>query len=335
MARKEFRVGVVGYGGAFNMGKRHLDTITQNAGFVAAAVCDPDASRLKVAEKDFPGIKTFTNVTALLKENAVDLAIIITPHDSHAKLVLQFLQAGVHAVCEKPLAIKDTDALEMLQVAKRKKLMLSAFHNRRWDGDYLALQNIVAEGWLGRIFSVECNWTQYRVQPDWWRASRKISGGSIYDWGAHFTDWVLNLLPGKIAHVSGFQVKNPAWGGYDNEDHCEFKIRFTDNCQATMTYSNLTMIPGPRWRVLGEKGALIHGGDHWLVKTFLNGRVVETKIPFLEDNWDAYYVNVTAHLLKRKKLVVTPDSAARVIGVLSAAYKSSAKEGMPVKPLWQ
>src|ERR1700688_4319663 len=90
---KEIKVGVVGYGGAFNMGKAHL-TQMQSAGMTPVAVVEIDPSRLEVATSDFPGIGTFASVPEMLRKSDVILVTLITPHNTHAPLALQCLKAG-------------------------------------------------------------------------------------------------------------------------------------------------------------------------------------------------------------------------------------------------
>ena len=326
------RVGVVGYGGAFNMGAAHLNSIIKNKGFEAAAVCEIDPARLKVAETDFPGVQTFSSLDEMLAADVADLAIIITPHNTHADLVLQCLNAGVHVVCEKPLAITSDEVLAMLEAAKRNKVMLSTFHNRRWDGDFQALLKVVREGLIGDVFRVECGHQNYGQQGTWWRSDKEISGGAIYDWGAHFTDWILNIVDAEVDSVIGFQVKNPKWSKYTNEDHSECRILFKNNCVATLTISSLAMEGRPRWRVLGTKGSVVDEGGHFKVRTLVKNRKMETTVPYEDSHWDSYYKNVAEHLVSGKPLVITPESAARVICVLDAADTSAEKGGVPVKP---
>ncbi|MCF7854952.1 MAG: Gfo/Idh/MocA family oxidoreductase [Candidatus Pacebacteria bacterium] len=329
---KTVRVGVVGYGGAFNMGLAHLNSIVKNKGFEATAVCEIDPARLKVAEADFPGIHTFSSVDDMLAADAADLVIIITPHDTHAPLALQCLNAGLHVVCEKPLAITSEEVLAMVEAAKKNNVMLSTFHNRRWDGDFEALRKLVKEGLIGDVFRIECGHYNYGEQKDWWRSNKDVSGGAIYDWGAHFTDWILNIVDDDIESVTGFQVKNPKWSRYTNEDHSECRIQFKNNCVATLTISFLSMEGRPRWRVLGTKGSIVDAGGSFTVKALIKNREMETSVPYEESKWDSYYKNVADHLVKGKPLVITPESAARVICVLDAADTSAEKGGVPVVP---
>ncbi len=332
MAAKIWRVGTIGYGGAFNMGKVHLESLRKNEGFVPAAVCDADATRVAAAQGDFPGIEAYTNVAEMLKKAKLDLVIIITPHNSHAALTVQCLNAGVGVVVEKPMAITTAEVSTMVATAKTKKRFLSTFHNRRWDGDYVALKKLVADGAIGRIFRVECGFSGYGKQGTWWRSDTKISGGNVFDWGAHFTDWILGIMPGKIDSVAGYMVKNPAWKDYTNEDHSEVHVRFADGAWSTLTISNLAAVSRPQWVICGENGSIVHAGDKWIIKEWHRGRVATSEVRFENSNWDGYYANVAAHLTKGAALSVTPESAARVIGVLDTAYASAKQGGKPLTP---
>lgn len=328
-----FRCGVVGYGGAFNMGRLHLTSMQKNKRMEVAAVCELDPTRRAVANDDFPGIKTYGSVGNMLRGAELDLVTIITPHNTHAKLAVQCLNAGVNVVCEKPLAITSAEVKQMLTTAKKKKVMISTFHNRRWDGDFVVLRDLIRkEKIIGRVFRIEAGFFGYGEQGTWWRSNKEVSGGAIYDWGAHFTDWILNIITDPVDWVSGYQVKNNEWSKYDNEDHSEYTVQFEGGCTATLTMSNLSMSPRPRWRILGEKGSIEDVGGKYLIKAIVNGRQMRTEVPFAESNWDAYYENVYKHLMGRAKLVITPESAGRVIGVLEAANISAARGSKPVKP---
>ena len=110
-----FRVGAVGYGGAFNMGRLHLISMAKNKRMEVAAVCELDPARRAVATEDFPGIKTYGSVGNMLRSADLDLGTIITPHNTHAKLAVQCLSAGVNVVCEKPLAITSAEVKQIAE----------------------------------------------------------------------------------------------------------------------------------------------------------------------------------------------------------------------------
>ena len=177
----DIKVGVVGYGGAFNMGKSHLNEM-KRAGMTPVAVADPDTERLKVAEQDFPRIETYTSQTQMLRKSDVNLITIITPHNTHAKLALHALRAGRHVVCEKPLAITTAECDAMIAAAKKSGVVLSTYHNRHWDGCILqAVEQIVGKGAIGEVYRIEAHAGGFRRPRDWWRSSKTISGGILYD----------------------------------------------------------------------------------------------------------------------------------------------------------
>ena len=330
---KQFRCGVIGYGGAFNMGRHHLSSLNDKEGVEAVAVCDMDPARREIALEDFPGIKTYSRVADMLKYADLDLVVIVTPHNTHGPLALRCLRAGVGVICEKPMALTSSEIKAMIREARKRKLLLSTFHNRRWDGDFMVLRDLIQkEKRIGRVFGIEAGVYGYGPQGDWWRSDRKISGGSIYDWGAHFTDWILNLVPEPLEWVSGYQVKNPKWMGYTNEDHSEYTLCFKSGCRATLTMSNLSMSGRPRWRILGEEGAIEDREGKFRVESMVKGRRMHADVEYLESNWHNYYENIYAHLRGKEDLVISAESAARVIGVLEAANISAARKGAPIKP---
>lgn len=336
---RTYRCGVIGYGGAFNMGQAHLSMMSLNSRMEVAAVCELDPARLEVASQDWPQAALYSRVGDMLRHADLDLVAVITPHNTHAKLVTQCLDARVNTVTEKPMAITSAQCKAMLSMARRRRVMLSTFHNRRWDPDFLLLKDLVCkEKLVGRVFRIECGFYRYGMQRDWWRSDRKISGGNMYDWGAHFVDWVLQLVSDDIDWVSGFQAKNKQWKGYTNDDHSEVTVKFKKAGEATITISGMSMAPRPEWRILGEQGS-IESWDRktYVVNSLVNGRQMSAELSSNAPNEGAqtYYRNVCRHIQGRARLSVTPESASRVIGVLEAATKSAMKGSQPVRPAFR
>ncbi|MDP6040875.1 MAG: Gfo/Idh/MocA family oxidoreductase, partial [Candidatus Latescibacteria bacterium] len=169
---QDIKVGVIGYGGAFNMGRQHL-TFMKQAGMNPVAVSELDAERLKVAEEEFPGIQTYNSVTKMLKDSDVNLVVIITPHNTHAKLALQCLRSGRHVISEKPLAITTAECDAMIREAKKRRLLLSTYHNRHWDGCVLeALKQIHQRKVIGDVYRIDAHMGGYNPPGDWWRGSK-------------------------------------------------------------------------------------------------------------------------------------------------------------------
>ena len=200
---EDIKVGVIGYGGAFNMGCAHLNEM-KKAGMIPAAVAEIDAKRLEVATKDFPGIETYTSVAEMLRKSDVNLLAIITPHNTHAQLAMQCLNAGRHVVCEKPLAITTAECDTMIAAAKKNKVVLSTYHNRHWDGLILEAMKHIRAGEIGAVVRVDVQMAGWNKPGDWWRSSKTISGGLLYDWGVHLLEYTLQVVNDDIREVSGY-----------------------------------------------------------------------------------------------------------------------------------
>ncbi len=326
---KVVRAGIVGYGGAFNMGQHHAG-LMRAAGLEVTADCDLDGSRLEIAKEELgEDIETYTKIEEIAASDAVDMGIIITPHHVHCDNALEFLTRGKHAIVEKPFCITADEATKMIDAANASGVMLSTYHNRRWDADFMTIKHICDSGMIGEVFSVEACTGGYSHPGYWWRSHKPISGGAIYDWGAHFMDWILNIMPGKIESVYGFYQKR-VWHDVTNEDHCEAILRFEGDRKAQLEISSIAAIGKDRWRILGTKGALKSGHDCIQVVTHCCGSERRVDVPYVQPEGNGYYRNVAEHLLCGMPLSVTPESARRVIAVLENAEKSAAC-GIPIE----
>ena len=324
--KKQIRGAVIGYGGMFSMGRGHLNGMRE-AGISPAAVCDIDAARLEAAQVDFPGIQVYPDADALLRDGGVDLITLVTPHDTHAPLAIQALNAGKSVICEKPMCLTTSEATEMIAAARANGVMLSVYHNRRHDGDFQALKEAIVEKKLiGDVFSIQAGFADYGHPGHWWRSDKAVSGGAFYDWGAHFLDWILNLMPGrKVVTVSGYFHKR-LWHDVTNEDYVQAVLRFDDGAHADLSFSQISALPMPRWRIQGTKGGILDDGsvkDGMALFTFLEGIKMRGEILNKTSQWDKYYKDIHAHLTAGAPLDVTPEQSRRVIAIIEAAEKSS------------
>ena len=327
----DIKVGVVGYGGAFNMGRGHLNEM-KRAGMTPVAVAEIDAERLKVAAEEFPGIQTYPSLTQMLKKSQVNVITLITPHNTHAKLALEALRAGRHVCCEKPLAITTAECDRMVAAAKRSKVVLTTYHNRHWDGCILQAVKTIhsAKKPIGDIVRIEAHMGGYGKPGNWWRSSKSISGGILYDWGVHLLEYSLQLIDSDIAEVSGYRKQGfwaprTAWKKDTNEDEGFAIVRFASGQWLTLTISHIDSKPKEGWlEITGTKGTYVFHGGGW--KMITHGRNNETvtaegKNPDGE-GW-RFYQNVADHLVKGKKLVITPEWSRRPIHILDLADRSA------------
>lgn len=335
---REIKVGVVGYGGAFNMGKKHL-TELQQQGMVPVAVAEMDAERLEVAKVDFPGIGTFASLEEMLDGSDVDLIVLITPHNTHAQLALQALKAGRHVVCEKPLAITTEECDEMIAAAQASGVMLSTYHNRHWDGVPLTAHKLIEEGKLGEVYKIECRMGNRSKPGDWWRTSRTISGGVLYDWGVHLLEYSLQIIDSEITEVSGFAFegfwgKSTRWGQDANEDEATASVRFANGARIELTITHLDSdVPPGMMRVVGTEGSVTFMDPHSryrLARQNGSERVI-TEGAQEETKQELYYKNVADYLTDQAELIITPEWSRRPIHILDLAAQS-AKAGKALSP---
>ncbi len=327
----EIRCAVIGYGGTFNMGRHHATEMERTDGMKVVAVCDIDPQRLDIAKADFPHIGTYRSVDELLTKEPFDLAVIVTPHNTHAPLALKCLKAGKHVIVEKPMCLTVKEATAMMETAKQKGVMLTVYHNRHWDGDFLALQELLGKDIIGKVFHLEMWGGGYGQPGAWWRSDKKVSGGLFYDWGAHYLWWLLQLVPERIHSVAGFFHKLK-WYEVTNEDHVQAVIRFANGTMADVEFSTVAAATKPRWFILGTDGAIVSESNQFRVHFFVNGYRAEMTVPYKQGAWGEFYRNVSAHLLLGEGLVIKPQQARRVIAIMETAEKS-AKQGGKALPV--
>jgi len=335
----DIKVGVVGYGGAFNMGRKHLQEM-QAAGMTPVAVCEIDKDRLKVAEEDFPGIETYTSLTQMLKKSDVNFITIITPHNTHAKLAQQALNAGCGVCCEKPLAITTAECDKMIAAAKTGGVVLTTYHNRHWDGCILeAVDQVRKQGVIGDVVRIECHMGGYGKPGDWWRTSKSISGGILYDWGVHLLEYSLQLIDSDLAEVmgmakTGYWAPQTAWKNDTNEDEGFAVVRFKSGQWLTITITQIDSKPKSADRgqleITGTKGTYVFNGGEYEITRIADGKTTVTKGKNRPGTQDLYYKNVADHMVMGKKLIIDGAWSRRPIHILDLANQS-VKAGKAMK----
>jgi predicted dehydrogenase len=327
------KCGVIGYGGSFNMGKSHLDQMLL-AGMIPTAICEVDRGRLDQASRDFPGIELYESVEQMLARSSVELLSIITPHHTHAPLAIQCLSAGRHVVSEKPMAITTHECDAMISAAQSSNVMITAYHNRHWDGHVLAaVDHVVRKRWVGDVVRINIHWGSRGAPMDWWRSDRGWSGGILYDWGVHLLEYAMQLLPGaRCTEVTGFathgywvgkSTAHKLWHNNPNEDEARLIARMDNGVAVDMTVTQLDDGKGNAIDVVGTDGHYSIGFQHW-TRTYHQDlhRIAETG-PQPPSEWQRFYQNVNDHLTRGEPLVITAEWARRMIHVIDLACQSA------------
>lgn len=331
----EIKVGVVGYGGAFNMGRAHFNEMKQ-AGMTPLAVAELDPARLAVARQEFPGIGTYRTVDEMLKQSAVNLVTLITPHNTHADLAMKCLKAGRHVVAEKPMAVTTAECDAMIAAARKAKVVLSTYHNRHWDGIILGALKHIRAGTIGKVVRMDVEMGRLANPGDWWRSSKSISGGILYDWGVHLCEYILQMAEAGITEVSGYTwsgvwANQTRWKKDTNEDEGHLVIRFDSGAWATVVITQLDGRPNQPWfKVIGTKGTMALDWNATEITTLDGDNRVTRVVPNPKSQGECFYQNIADHLTKGTKLVITPEWSRRPIHILDLACRS-AKAGSAIK----
>ena len=130
----ELSVGIIGFG---RIGAEHAGWLDSATGVRPAAVFDPTPPRRAVAQQR--GLLTVDSVEQLLHDSTIDAVLVSTPTAMHFEHASAALRAGKHVMVEKPMAIDARQARGLIELAEERRLLLSVFHNRRWDIDYLTI----------------------------------------------------------------------------------------------------------------------------------------------------------------------------------------------------
>lgn len=249
------KVGIVGFG---RIGAEHAGWIARCEGARVAAVYDPTQARRDLARER--GLSVVGSVTELLAH--ADAVLVSTPTSMHFDDVMLALVAGKHVMVEKPMSLTLAEAEQMRDAASQAGRVLSVFHCRRWDADFLAVRQLVASGTLGRVFNIESRLGQWascvgpaakEYRPGW-RNEAAFGGGGLYDWGSHFLDQLqLLLLPAKPVRVFA-QLRGNVWTS-DCDDLARVLIDFSDGTSALCEINTTTTHPLPRWHLDGTLGS--------------------------------------------------------------------------------
>ena len=289
-----------------------------------------------------PSVRGYADLELALADPEVELIVIATPHDSHADLAVRALDAGKHCVVDKVMALTTADADRMIAARDRSRRMLSVFHNRRWDWDYLTVKELLAEGIIGRPILFESSVCRY-APPRGWRGRSDMAGTILHDWGAHLIDQALQLGLGPCHRVTAWLTPAP-WEGVDSGGHGRMVLEF-DDVIFQVESSRVCRIDRPRWWIIGTEGGFVkHGIDPQedalragdidrateppqheaiLRRAGSDGQTVEVPFPTVRGHWDSYYRNIAQHLHGFAPLAVTAEQAREVVRLLEAAVVSA------------
>lgn len=322
----EIRCVVIGYGSAYNWGQRHAQWVEHTSGLSLYGICDIDENAREKAKRDYwPQLKIFSDLDEVLRDDPVELVILVTPHDTHAPLAVEALRGGKHVLTEKVMCLNTAEADAMIQAARESGKVLSVFHNRRWDSDFLTVKKVLDEGMLGEVFLIESSVTNHE-KPFGWRAEKKHGGGQLYDWGAHLFDQAVQLIDAEPTVVFA-ELQTRVWD-VDVDTFAKVLVRFDNGCLFEADLGNIHQRSKPRWHLFGEKGTLLkqtfEPGDKASVKTSLDAVPTTLQVDTVSGDWSMPYKNLSDHLNHGADLIIRPENVRKSIAIIEAAFQSAA-----------
>ena len=340
---RTIRAGVVGFGLGGSI--FHAPFLHAIDGFDLAAILQPHGD---TAAKAYPKVPVVRSMEELLALPDLDLVVISTPPSTHFPLAQQALAADKHVVIDKPFVATSDQARQLIQLARQHQHLLSVYQNRRWDGDFLTVQQLLAGGELGRLVTMESRFDRFHpgVRPKKWQEKDLPGNGILHDLGSHVVDQV--LLQFGVPEAIFADVR------YDRD-----VTDINDAFNIEFFYPRLRVLAGatllacaarPRFILHGTLGSYVKygvdpqepamkegavlGGPHWgeepesawgKLRTIRDGQPFERKIPTVPGDYRKYYENVRDAILGLAPLAAPGEHGWRTMRLMELALESSAQ----------
>ena len=343
-ATGEIGVGLVGYGAAGRV--FHAPVIGAVEGLRLRKVVERRAAESRAR---YPWVEVVREPEALFEDEAVELVVVATPNETHAGLARRALAAGKHVVVEKPFAVTSREADELVALAREAGRVLTAFHNRRWDGDFLTVRKLLDEGRLGRLREYESRYDRLREEPrpGAWRERPGPGSGLLYDLGPHLIDQALVLF-GRPRAVEAAVRRQREFAQTD--DFFDIALHYDAGPRVRLAAGMLAREPTPRFRLRGDAGAFVKYGldpqeealkagrtpagpgwgaeppERWGTLTAGADGAGETRaVETLAGRYQDFYRNVAAAIRGRAEPAVRAEEARDTVRVIELAFRSSAE----------
>lgn len=337
----QLRVGLIGYGVAGQV--FHAPTI----------VAVPDLKLTKVVERHgeasrqrYPWVEVVKDADALFRDPAIDLVVIATPNSSHFELVQQALLAGKHTVVDKPFTPTSTQAQQLIDLAQQTKRVLTVYHNRRWDGDFQTVKQVIDQGYLGRLVEYEAHYDRFRNLPKTgaWRETSNLGSGLLFDLGSHLIDQAQVLFGLPHAITADVRVQRE---GATADDYFEVGLDYGD-LKVILRAGMLVRELGPHFILHGTEGSFVKYGmdtqevalrrgltpsepdwglepqPQWgTLNTQIGGLHFYGQLETMRGCYQAFYENVYQTIVQGAELAVKPEEARNTIRMIELALESS------------
>jgi predicted dehydrogenase len=301
------------------------------------------------AAEKYSDVRVARTTDELLSIPEIRLVVIATPNESHFPLAHACLAAGRDVLVDKPFTTTVDEAIALAEFAKKQGRLLTVYQNRRYDGDFQAIVQLVASGALGRIVRFESNYDRFRPQlrPGAWRERSGPGTGIFLDLAPHLIDHALLLFGMPEALTADIRIERE---GAVTDDAFDLAFHYPRGLRADLRSSILAAATRPRFLLHGIQGAFVKQSfdpqesnlrsgyiptdtawgaepeENWgLLTLSVNGTLTKRRIPSANCDYRDFYANLRDAILGKAKLAVSTAWALDVMRLLELARQSSAQ----------
>jgi scyllo-inositol 2-dehydrogenase (NADP+) len=321
----------------------HAPFIDAHVGFALTTVLQRNKNTVN---QRYPSVRVVSDWKSILNDPSIELVVINTPNETHARYAEEALLANKHVIVEKPFTVTVDEADRLIALAKSQDRVLTVFQNRRWDGDYLTLKQVFQSGRLGHIVELETHYDRYRnyIEHHSWKEQQGKGVGVLYNLGSHMIDQAIDLMGMPHSIFATVGIQRP--GGLV-DDFYDIRFYYPTH-QVILKSSYLVKTLGPRYSMHGTNGSFIKYGidpqeealkrgetpnhvgwgeeeqRYWgTCSEVVDGVDQTVVIPTMPGNYGAFYQNVYDGIRNGATLCVTPEQSRNVIAIIEACYRSS------------
>lgn len=337
---RTIKVGLVGYG--MSGATFHAPLLSVLEAFEISGVVSSNKEKV---QQDLGPVEVVGTLEELLNNPEIELVVITTPTSMHYEMAKQSLLARKHVIVEKPMTVEAQEAEELIAIAEEKGLLLSVYHNRRWDNDFLTVKKLIEDGALGEINTYQVHYDRFRpTVRDRWREQPLPGSGALYDLGSHLIDQALALF-GWPQFVTADVLSQKENGQTDDYFHL---VLGYPKLRVILHGGSIVPGNGPRFQIHGDKGSFIKygldgqeaalkegekpvdsswGADHpdfyGKLVTVLEETEQHNTVETLHGSYITYYQGIAESIREGKPAPVTGHEGLAVIKIIRAALESS------------
>lgn len=247
MTSAPIKTAVIGFG--FSAKTFHIPFITSLPDFELSAI---STSKTDDVRQQWPQTQPFASAEELLEQSDADLVIITAPNDVHFTLAKKALENDKHVILEKPFVTNSSEGKALIELAEKKQRVLSVYHNRRWDGDFLTVKKLIEENQIGEVKCFESHFDRFRPQVrQRWREQASVGGGILFDLGSHLIDQAVYLFGVPNALTAQCEIMRE---GSTNIDYFHVVLHYPEHL-AILHGDLYSAGPNKRFSVKGTKGS--------------------------------------------------------------------------------